>query len=252
MKTKFSRIFFVLLACFVIMSFIPGSQSSKKPIYLNTSYSFKERAADLVSRMTPEEKQSQLGNTMPPIPRLGINKYDVWGEALHGIMGRNNNSGMTATSFPNSVAVGSTWDPALIKRETSVIGDEARGFNHDLIFTLTYWSPVVEPARDPRWGRTAETFGEDPFLVSQIGGGFIRGLMGDDPTYLKAVPCGKHYFANNTEFNRHNGSANMDDRDMREFYLFPYKTLIENDKLPAIMTAYSAVNNIPIGTEIRC
>jgi beta-glucosidase len=177
--------------------------------------------------MTLEEKQSQLGNTMPPIPRLGINKYDVWGEALHGVMGRNNNSGMTATSFPNSVAVGSTWDPELIKRETSVIADEARGFNHDLIFTLTYWSPVVEPARDPRWGRTAETFGEDPFLVSQIGGGFVQGLMGDDPTYLKAVPCGKHYFANNTEFNRHSGSANMDDRDMREFYLLPYKNLLK-------------------------
>ncbi|MCX6011857.1 MAG: glycoside hydrolase family 3 C-terminal domain-containing protein, partial [Chloroflexi bacterium] len=179
----------------------------------------------------------------------GINKYDVWGEALHGVMGRNNNSGMTATSFPNSVAVGSTWDPELIKRETSVIADEARGFNHDLIFTLTYWSPVVEPARDPRWGRTAETFGEDPFLVSQIGGGFVRGLMGDDPLYLKAVPCGKHYFANNTEFNRHTGSADMDDRDMREFYLLPYRTLIEKDKLPAIMTAYSAVNGIPMSAS---
>ena len=231
------------------MAVNPSSETAKKPIYLNTAYSFKERAADIVSRMTLEEKQSQLGNTMPPIPRLGINKYDVWGEALHGIMGRNNNSGMTATSFPNSVAVGSTWDPALIKRETSVIADEARGFNHDLIFTLTYWSPVVEPARDPRWGRTAETFGEDPFLVSQIGGGFVRGLMGDDPLYLKAVPCGKHYFANNTEFNRHSGSANMDDRDMREFYLYPYKSLIEKDKLPAIMTAYSAVNGVPMSAS---
>jgi beta-glucosidase len=231
------------------MAFMPGSENAKKPIYLNTAYSFKERAADIVSRMTLEEKQSQLGNTMPPIPRLGVNKYDVWGEALHGIMGRNNNSGMTATSFPNSVAIGSTWDPALIKRETSVIADEARGFNHDLIFTLTYWSPVIEPARDPRWGRTAETFGEDPFLVSQIGSGFIKGLMGDDPTYLKAVPCGKHYFANNAEFNRHSGSANMDDRDMREFYLLPYKTLIEKDKLPSIMTAYSAVNGIPMSAS---
>jgi beta-glucosidase len=249
MKTKIARISFLILACFAIMAFMPGSENAKKPIYLNTAYSFRERAADLISRMTPEEKQSQLGNTMPPIPRLGINKYDVWGEALHGVMGRNNNSGMTATSFPNSVAVGSTWDPELIKRETSVIADEARGFNHDLIFTLTYWSPVVEPARDPRWGRTAETFGEDPFLVSQIGGGFVRGLMGNDPLYLKAVPCGKHYFANNTEFNRHSGSANMDDRDMREFYLFPYKTLIEKDKLPAIMTAYSAVNGIPMSSS---
>jgi len=249
MRIKPTKLIITIFSCFIIMAFMPASETAKKPIYLNTAYSFKERAADIVSRMTLEEKQSQLGNTMPPIPRLGINKYDVWGEALHGVMGRNNNSGMTATSFPNSVAIGSTWDPALIKRETSVIGDEARGFNHDLIFTLTYWSPVIEPARDPRWGRTAETFGEDPFLVSQIGSGFIRGLMGDDPTYLKAVPCGKHFFANNTEFNRHSGSANMDDRDMREFYLFPYKTLIENDKLPAIMTAYSAVNGVPVSAS---
>jgi beta-glucosidase-like glycosyl hydrolase len=246
MNKKIIKIILTILVAFVIAAFMPGGKKATKPIYLNTAYSFKERAADLVSRMTPEEKQSQLGNTMPPIPRLGINHYDVWGEALHGILGRNNNSGMTATSFPNSVAIGSTWDPELIKRETTVIADEARGFNHDLIFTLTYWSPVVEPARDPRWGRTAETFGEDPFLVSQIGKGFIQGLMGDDPTYLKAVPCGKHYLANNTEFNRHTGSADMDDRDMREYYLVPYRTLIRDYDLPAIMTAYSAVNGVPV------
>ena len=250
MKTRQHKLSVLLLLSILITAFIPVGDKAKKPIYLNTAYSFRERAADLVSRMTPEEKQSQLGNTMPPIPRLGVNHYDVWGEALHGIMGRNNNSGMTATSFPNSVAVGATWDPELIKRETKVISDEARGFNHDVIFTLTYWSPVIEPARDPRWGRTAETFGEDPFLVSQIGKGFIQGLMGDDPTYLKAVPCGKHYFANNTEFNRHTGSADMDDRDMREFYLLPYRTLIKEDKLPAIMTAYSAVNGVPVSASI--
>jgi beta-glucosidase-like glycosyl hydrolase len=239
----------IIISCFITAFFWNGDNAKKKPIYLNTAYSFKERAADLVSRMTLEEKQSQLGNTMPAIPRLGVNKYDVWGEALHGIMGRNNNSGKTATSFPNSVAVGSTWDPELIRKETSVIADEARGFNHDLIFTLTYWSPVVEPTRDPRWGRTAETFGEDPFLVSQISSGFVRGLMGDDPVYLKAVPCGKHFFANNTEFNRHSGSADMDNRDMREFYLLPYRTLIEQANLPAIMTAYSAINGIPLSAS---
>jgi beta-glucosidase-like glycosyl hydrolase len=222
---------------------------TKVPIYLNTAYSFKERAADLVSRMTPEEKQSQLGNTMLPIPRLGVAGYNVWGEALHGVMGRNNNSGMTATSFPNSVAVGSTWDPELIKRETSVVSDEARGFNFDFIFTLTYWSPVIEPARDPRWGRTAETFGEDPFLVSEIGKGFIQGMMGDHPVYLKTVPCGKHYLANNTEFNRHSGSSNMDDRDMREFYLSPYRKLIREYNLPSIMSAYNAVNGIPVSAS---
>ncbi|WP_372652096.1 glycoside hydrolase family 3 C-terminal domain-containing protein [Draconibacterium sp.] len=249
MNFRRSTSLILILFSLFALAFIPQSQMAKKPIYLNTAYSFKERAIDLVSRMTPEEKQSQLGNTMPPIPRLGVNHYDVWGEALHGIMGRNNNSGMTATSFPNSVAVGATWDPELIKRETKVVSDEARGFNHDLIFTLTYWSPVIEPARDPRWGRTAETFGEDPFLVSEIGKGFIQGLMGDDPTYLKTVPCGKHYFANNTEFNRHSGSSDMDDRDMREFYLQPYRTLIRDYDLPAIMTAYGAVNGVPMSAS---
>lgn len=249
MKTKLIRSSILFVSWFAMMALVPSSQQASKPIYLNTAYSFKERAVDLVSRMTLEEKISQIGNTMPPIPRLGINHYDVWGEALHGIMGRNNNSGMTATSFPNSVAVGATWDPELIKREASVIADEARGFNHDLIFTLTYWSPVIEPARDPRWGRTAETFGEDPFLVTEIGKGFIQGMMGDDPKYLKTVPCGKHFLANNTEFNRHSGSSDMDDRDMREYYLAPYRTLIRDYKLPSIMTAYNAVNGIPVSAS---
>ena len=227
----------------------PAGLISKKPVYLNTAYSFQERAADLVSRMTPEEKQSQLGNTMPPVARLGVNFYDVWGEALHGVLGRTRNSGMTATSFPNSVALGSAWDPELIKREASVISDEARGFSYDVIFTLTYWSPVVEPVRDPRWGRTGESYGEDPFLISRIGSGFVQGLMGNDPVYLKAVPCGKHYFANNSEFNRHTGSSDMDDRDMREFYLLPYRNLIRKDRLPAIMTCYNAVNGIPMSAN---
>ena len=177
MKIKINRLGLVVISCLFITFLTSSSRGIAKPIYLNTSYSFKERAVDLVSRMTLKKNQP-AGNTMPPIPRLGVNHYDFWGEALHGVMGRNNNSGMTATSFPNSVAVGSTWDPELIKREASVISDEARGFNHDLIFTLTYWSPVIEPARDPRWGRTGETFGEDPFLVSEIGRGFIQGMMG--------------------------------------------------------------------------
>lgn len=126
---------FVILFGFALVAFLPGTVNAQVPIYLNPSYSFRERAIDLVSRMTIEEKQSQLGNTMPPIPRLSIKKYDVWGEALHGVVGRNDNSGMTATSFPNSVAVGSTWDPELIKRETKVISDEAR------VSTITIFLP---------------------------------------------------------------------------------------------------------------
>ena len=225
----------------------PKGPASTVPIYLNTSYSFDERAADLISRLTLEEKQSLLGNSMAAIPRLGIKSYNVWSEALHGILGgANQNAGLAApTSFPNSVALGSAWDPELIQREAAAISDEARAIFATGTKGLTYWSPVVEPIRDPRWGRTGESYGEDPFLVSEIAGGFVRGMVGDDPIYLKSVPCAKHYFANNSEFNRHVSSSNMDSRDMREFYLAPYKKLIERDKLPSIMSAYNAMNGVP-------
>jgi beta-glucosidase len=249
MKMKFFRACFIIVACSAIVAFIPGSDSSKKPIYLNTAYSFEERAADLVSRLTPEEKQSLLGNSMAAVPRLGINAYNVWGEALHGVVGMFNPNAGAATSFPSSASLGSSWDPDLMELEAKVISDEARAFNYAVIANLTFWSPVVEPVRDPRWGRTGESYGEDPFLISAIGGGFIRGLMGDDPTYLKAVPCGKHYFANNSEFNRHVSSSDMDDRDMREFYLAPYRWLIKKDNLPSIMTAYNSVNGVPMSAS---
>ena len=222
-----------------------GGTITKNPIYLNTSYSFEERAADLVSRLTPEEKEGLLGNNMAAVPRLGINAFNVWSEALHGVMGRFGSGSGSPTSFPNSVALGSSWDPSLMQRETNAISDEARALNSPVISGLTYYSPVVEPVRDPRWGRTGESYGEDPFLISQMAGGFVKGMMGNDPTYLKTVPCGKHYFANNSEFDRHVSSSNMDSRDMREFYLAPYKKLIEKDKLPSVMSSYNAVNGVP-------
>jgi beta-glucosidase len=223
----------------------PGGTISRNPIYLNTSYSFEERAADLVSRFTLEEKESLLGNNMAAVPRLGINAFNVWSEALHGVMGRFGSGGGSPTSFPNSVALGSSWDPSLMQRETNAISDEARALNSPVIYGLTYYSPVVEAVRDPRWGRTGESYGEDPFLISQIAGGFIRGMMGNDSKYLKTVPCGKHFFANNSEFDRHVSSSDMDTRDMREFYLAPYKKLIEKDKLPSVMSSYNAVNGVP-------
>ncbi|NMC40986.1 MAG: carbohydrate-binding protein, partial [Bacteroidales bacterium] len=250
MKRRIFKQGLLFLFYLTLIVFISGCKEKiRKPVYLDTRYSFEERAADLVSRFTIEEKQSLLGNTMAAVPRLGVNEYYVWGEALHGVVSMFNPYAGPATSFPNSVAMGSSWDPALMERETSVIADEARAFNNPVIANLTFWSPVVEPVRDPRWGRTGESFGEDPFLISQIGGGFVRGLMGNDPVYLKAVPCGKHYFANNSEFNRHVGSSDMDDRDMREYYLSQYRKLIEKDKLPSIMTCYNAVNGIPMSAN---
>lgn len=217
------------------------------PIYQNTNYSFEERAVDLVSRLTLEEKESLLGNNMAPVPRLGVRQYNVWSEALHGVLtGANPEVGQQGpTSYPNSVAIGSSWDPQLLERMASAIADEARAIFQTGTKGLTFWSPVVEPVRDPRWGRTGESYGEDPFLSAVMSGAYVRGLMGDDPDYMKAVPCAKHYFANNSEFNRHVGSSDMDSRDMREFYLYPYKELIENDNLPSIMSSYNAVNGVP-------
>ncbi|MBO7049854.1 MAG: glycoside hydrolase family 3 C-terminal domain-containing protein [Bacteroidaceae bacterium] len=231
----------------VLGSVSPMVAQESVPVYKNTNYSFQERAVDLVSRLTLEEKQALLGNNMAAVPRLGIKQYNVWSEALHGVLsGANASVGLQGpTSFPGSVALGSTWDPDLLELEASVIADEARAIFQTGTKGLTFWSPVVEPIRDPRWGRTGESYGEDPFLAAVMSGGFVRGMMGDDPNYIKAVPCAKHYFANNSEFDRHVGSSNMDSRDMREFYLYPYKELIEKDNLPSIMSSYNAVNHVP-------
>src|SRR5574344_717956 len=245
----------ILLLLAAVASLMLTSSSEPLPIYLNTSYSFEERAADLVSRLTLEEKHSLLGNSMAAVPRLGIKSYNVWSEALHGLLsGANPSVGLLGpTSFPNSVALGSSWDPSLVERMASAIADEARATFQTGTKGLTFWSPVVEPVRDPRWGRTGESYGEDPFLVGEMAGGFVRGMTGVSPygvsgsigKYLKAVPTAKHYFANNSEFDRHVSSSDMDSRDMREFYLYPYKELIENDNLPSIMSSYNAVNGVP-------
>ena len=250
MKTRIIRIAGLLAAgtvCLLTLGSAAPKETKSTPIYLNTSYSFEERAADLVSRLTLEEKQSLLGNNMAAVPRLGIKAYNVWSEALHGVLsGANPSAGLQGpSSFPNSVAIGSTWDPDLAQRMASAITDEARAIFYAGGKGLTFWSPVVEPVRDPRWGRTGESYGEDPFLAAQMAGGFVRGFMGPDKKYLKAVPTAKHYFANNSEFDRHVSSSNMDSRDMREFYLYPYKKLIEQDGLPSIMSSYNAVNHVP-------
>ena len=231
----------------LLLFFSPFMVEDETPIYQNTNYSYEERAVDLVSRLTLEEKESLLGNNMAAVPRLGVRQYNVWSEALHGVLaGANASVGLQGpTSYPNSVATGSSWDPQLLEREASAIADEARAIFQTGTKGLTFWSPVVEPIRDPRWGRTGESYGEDPFLSAVMSGAYVRGLMGNDPDYLKAVPCAKHYFANNSEFDRHVSSSNMDSRDMREFYLYPYKELIENDDLPSIMSSYNAVNGVP-------
>ncbi len=173
----------------------------------NPDLSPEERAADLVSRMTLEEKVGQMQNAAPAIPRLGIPAYDWWNEALHGVA----RSGI-ATVFPQAIGLAATWDTDLERRIATTISTEARAKyndaiahgNHDRYYGLTFWSPNINIFRDPRWGRGQETYGEDPYLTSQMAIAFIKGMQGDDPHYFKTIATSKHYAVHSgPEISRH-------------------------------------------------
>ena len=225
--------------------------------YQDTSLSFEERAADLVSRMTLEEKAAQLQDgrnpNAPAIPRLGVQEYRWWSEALHGVA-RNG----TATSFPTGLGIAATWDTDLVEQMMKATSDEVRDkYNDDEQsepFGLAQWSPTINMARDPRWGRAEESYGEDQYLTGQIAEAFIDGLQGANEeggdTYLKTMATPKHFLGNNSESNRHNGSANIDERDLREYYTYAFKNAIENGKAESIMTSYNAVNGVPMSVNL--
>ena len=209
-----------------------------------------ERVMDLISRLTVEEKISLLRATSPGIPRLGIDKYYHGNEALHGVVrpGR-------FTVFPQAIGLAATWNPELQKRVATVISDEARarwneldqGKNQKEQFSdvLTFWSPTVNMARDPRWGRTPETYGEDPFLSGVMGTAFVKGLQGDDPHYLKIVSTPKHFAANNEEHNRFVCNPQISEKQLREYYFPAFEMCVKEGKAASIMTAYNALNNVP-------
>lgn len=230
-----------LSALGVVLPALPAA-AEETPVYLDTGYSFAERAADLVSRMTLAEKVSQLGNNAPAIPRLGITAYDYWSEGLHGVA----RSGY-ATSFPTAYGIAQTWNPDLVQEIVTITSDEARAYNNQTGKGLSYWSPTINMSRDPRWGRAEETYGEDPYLATQIGAGFVRGLEGtdEDTGYLKAIATIKHYALNNTEQFRHNGSSDIDDATLREYYTRAYKDIVQETGVHSLMTAYNEVNGVP-------
>ena len=160
------------------IGYFAANPSTKLP-FRDTNLPIRDRVADLISRMTLEEKTSQMVMESAPIPRLGIPAYHWWNECIHGVAraGR-------ATQFPQSIALASTWNPGLLSRVASAIGDELRAKHpHDgdspQYQGLTCWSPTVNMARDPRWGRTEETYGEDPYLVAQLGIAAVQGFQGD-------------------------------------------------------------------------
>jgi beta-glucosidase len=259
----------------------PGASGSSatKPIYLNTHYSFRERAADLVSKMTLDEEVKQLHtNNAPAIPRLGVHQYIYWSEGQHGInalFGNMHNGkkkhehaygSPRATSFPTNFASSMSWDPHLIYEETNAISDEARGFLDKSLFgkgqnnlgesksdygNLTYWAPTINIDRDPRWGRTDEAFGEDPYLASHMAAAFVDGFQGQtmngDPKshYLKVAATAKHFALNNIENNRFGISSNASDEAIRDYYTATFRYLIEKAHVAGIMTSYNAINGTP-------
>jgi beta-glucosidase len=189
--------------------------------------------------MTVDEKIGQLTNQTDSIPRLGIPDYNYWSEALHGVLA----SG--ATSFPQGVAMGATWDPDLVYHVASAISDEARALNVIEGKGLTYWSPTINIARDPRWGRNEESYSEDPYLLSRMAVAFVTGMQGNDPYYLKAVSTPKHFMANNEEERRHTGSSDVDMRSLFEYYLPAFKAAVVEGKAYSIMGAYNELNHVP-------
>ena len=179
------------------------------------------RVKDLVARLTLQEKIGQLVFDAPAIPRLNIPAYNYWSEALHGVA-RNGR----ATVFPQAIGLAATWNPTLVRRVASAVGDEARAKYHQAVrrhgFSMQYqglhvWSPNVNIFRDPRWGRGQETWGEDPFLTGEMGAAFVHGVQGDDPKYLKTAACAKHYAVHSgPEKDRHHFDARVSERDLRE------------------------------------
>jgi beta-glucosidase len=244
------------------------------PIYENRSYSPAERAADLVSRMTLAEKASQMiSSQAPAIPRLGIQAYGWWNEALHGVSRLQLNPTGNATtlfnttSYPISLALGSSWDPSVMYREATAIGDEAREVVPDNTQDLDFYSPTVNLARDPRWGRNDEAFSEDPLLTSAIASQFVDGMEGKDQHgnllpqgggYLKTITTIKHYALNNTEGDRLNDNTNrlkgnsvIDERTLREYYTQQFKQIIEQSHPGSIMSSYNRVNGIPAAANVH-
>ena len=222
---------------------------AQKPVYLDEGLSFEERAKDLVSRMTLEEKTSQMLHSSAAIPRLGIPSYNWWGEALHGIA----RAGV-ATMFPQAIAMAATFCEDLIFKTADIISTEGRAKfhefqrkgDHGIYKGLTFWSPNINIFRDPRWGRGHETYGEDPYLTGRLGVAFIKGLQGEHPKYLKAAACAKHYAVHSgPEAERHSFNAIANQKDMWETYLPAFKECVQEADVEAVMGAYNRTNGEP-------
>jgi len=228
---------------------VQAQESPAQAIYLNVDLPAEQRAADLVSRMTLDEKVLQMQNSAPAIPRLTIPAYDWWNEALHGVA----RAGL-ATVFPQAIGLAATWDTELMHHVAETISTEARAKYHEALrqgdhsryHGLTFWSPNINIFRDPRWGRGQETFGEDPFLTSRMAVAFIRGMQGDDPHYFKTIATAKHYAVHSgPEPLRHSFNVLPTVADLAQTYLPAFRASIVEGKADSVMCAYNRVDGQP-------
>jgi beta-glucosidase len=240
---------FVPFCGLFVLAFSSPAQTQSPPPYKNPNLPIQTRVDDLVSRMTLEEKVSQMMNGAPAIERLGIPQYDWWNEALHGVA----RAGY-ATVFPQAIGLAATWDTKLMYDVADVISTEARAKHHEFVRNnqharyqgLTFWSPNINIFRDPRWGRGQETYGEDPYLTATLGVQFVRGLQGNDPRYFKVIATPKHYAVHSgPEPERHSFDAKAYERDLRETYLPAFRATIVEGKAYSVMCAYNRTNGEP-------
>lgn len=218
--------------------------------YQDTNLTFEERARDLVSRMTLEERASQLRFDAPPIDHLGVPAYNWWNEALHGVARAG-----TATTFPQAIGMAAMFDPEMMYTIADIISTEGRAkYNmsveegdRDIYKGLTFWSPNVNIFRDPRWGRGHETYGEDPYLTSELGKQFVKGIQQkNEKGYLKAAACAKHYAVHSgPERLRHEFDAQVSQKDLWETYLPAFEALVTEADVEAVMGAYNRTNGEP-------
>ncbi len=244
------KIISLLVLCIPVTILYAQTDISKLP-FSNTNLSFEARVNDLVGRMTLEEKVSQMLNGAPAIARLGIPAYDWWNEVLHGVA----RTPFRVTVYPQAIGMAATFDTNSLATMADYSALEGRAVHNKAVelkraneryLGLTYWTPNINIFRDPRWGRGQETYGEDPFLTAMLGRAFVRGLQGEDPKYLKAAACAKHYAVHSgPEPLRHVFNADVSDHDLWDTYLPAFQELVTKANVAGVMCAYNAWKKQP-------
>ena len=212
--------------------------------FRNNQYPPEERLADLLSRLTLDEKVHMLSTHHYAVPRLGLSEWYVGCEVARGFVSKKAEE--PSTVFPQPIGLASTFDPELMEKLGEIAGNEARYYYQQKPDSkLMLWGPTVDPERDPRWGRTEEAYGEDPYLIGEMTKAYTRGMAGDDPYYLKTVPTLKHFCANNNEEGRINCSADVTMRTLHEYYYEAFRVPITEGGAHSIMCAYNELAGVP-------